>query len=105
MTLATCRQDGPRELCLLRRTDQQHRQVSTTAVAVEHQPRRQQRVRRARLPGRERGEQRSVHDVPMSALSAPGAEYIVVLRSRSGARVRPGYYVDLAEFPDGLGGR
>ena len=29
----------------------------------------------------------------------------MVLRSRSGARVRPGYHMDLADFPDGLGGR
>jgi hypothetical protein len=41
----------------------------------------------------------------MSQMSADGAEYTVVLRSRSGARVRPGFYIDLADFPDGLGGR
>lgn len=41
----------------------------------------------------------------MPAMNAASAEYTVVLRSRSGARVRPGYYIDLAEFPDGLGGR
>jgi len=32
-------------------------------------------------------------------------EYTVLLRSRSGARVRLGYYVDLTDFPDGLGGQ
>lgn len=30
-------------------------------------------------------------------------EYTVLLRSRSGARVRYGYYVDFTDFPDGLG--
>jgi hypothetical protein len=35
---------------------------------------------------------------------AGDVEYTIVLRSRSGARVRPGYYIDLSDFPDGLGG-
>jgi hypothetical protein len=36
--------------------------------------------------------------------SATGtAEYTVVLRSRSGARVRRGYHIDLPDFPDSLG--
>ena len=41
----------------------------------------------------------------MSRMSVGDAEYTVVLRSRSGAWVRPGFYIDLADFPDGLGGR
>jgi hypothetical protein len=45
------------------------------------------------------------HAVCMSQMSADGAEYMVVLRSHSGARVRPGSYIDLADFPDGLGDR
>jgi hypothetical protein len=45
------------------------------------------------------------HAVCMPQMSADGAEYTVVLKSRSGARVRPGFYIDLADFPDGLGGR
>jgi hypothetical protein len=45
------------------------------------------------------------HAVYMPQMSADGAEYTVVLRCRSGARVRPGFYIDVADFPDGLGGR
>lgn len=41
----------------------------------------------------------------MSESAAVSAEYTVLLRSRSGARVRHGYYIDLSDFPDGLGGQ
>jgi hypothetical protein len=41
----------------------------------------------------------------MSVSTAGSSEYTVLLRSRSGARVRLGYYIDLADFPDGLGGQ
>jgi hypothetical protein len=40
----------------------------------------------------------------MADPAAGDAEYTVVVRSRSGARVRRGYYIDLPDFPDGLGG-
>ena len=39
----------------------------------------------------------------MSRSSADQAEYTVLLRSRSGARVRRDFYIDLSDFPDGLG--
>ncbi|MGD0343622.1 MAG: hypothetical protein ABSB55_01485 [Acidimicrobiales bacterium] len=39
----------------------------------------------------------------MPESEAADIEYTVVLRSRSGARVRPGHYIDLSDFPDGLG--
>lgn len=41
----------------------------------------------------------------MSGVTAGNTEYTVLLRSRSGARVRRGYYIDLSDFPDGLGGQ
>jgi hypothetical protein len=41
----------------------------------------------------------------MSEPVADSAEYTVLLRSRSGARVRLGYYIDLSDFPDGMGGQ
>jgi hypothetical protein len=37
--------------------------------------------------------------------AAGSSEFTVVLRSRSGARVHQGYYIDLNDFPDGLGGQ
>lgn len=48
---------------------------------------------------------RVVHAGCMSEIGADGAEYTVVLRGRAGARVRPGFYLDLPDFPDGLGNR
>lgn len=45
------------------------------------------------------------HAVNMSEPIADSAEYTVLLRSRSGARVRLGYYIDLSDFPDGMGGQ
>jgi hypothetical protein len=45
----------------------------------------------------------TVHAVSMAMHGAAGSEYTVVLRSRSGARVRPGQYLDLTDFPDGRG--
>jgi hypothetical protein len=44
------------------------------------------------------------HTVNVPESEAGDVEYTIVLRSRSGARVRPGYYIDLSDFPDGLGG-
>ena len=41
----------------------------------------------------------------MPELAADSSEYTVLLRSRSGARVRHGYYMDVTDFPDGLGGQ
>ena len=41
----------------------------------------------------------------MSAPTADSSEYTVLLRSRSGARVRLGYYIDISDFPDGMGGQ
>jgi len=45
------------------------------------------------------------HAVNVSGSTAGSTEYTVLLRSRSGARVRRGYYIDLSDFPDGLGGQ
>ena len=47
----------------------------------------------------------TIHAVSMSGPTADGAEYTVVMRSRSGARVRLGYHIDISDFPDGLGGQ
>ena len=44
------------------------------------------------------------HTVNVPGSEADDVEYTIVLRSRSGARVRPGYYIDVSDFPDGLGG-
>jgi hypothetical protein len=38
----------------------------------------------------------------VSEPAADETEFTVLLRSRSGARVRRGYYIDLGDFPDGL---
>jgi hypothetical protein len=45
------------------------------------------------------------HAVSVSGPTAGSTEYTVLLRSRSDARVRRGYYIDLRDFPDGLGGQ
>jgi hypothetical protein len=44
------------------------------------------------------------HAVSVSRPTADNTEYTVLLKSRSGARVHRGYYIDLSDFPDGLGG-
>jgi hypothetical protein len=41
----------------------------------------------------------------MRGPAAEAVEYTVVARSQAGARVRRGFYVDLADFPDGAGGQ
>jgi len=46
-----------------------------------------------------------IHAGCMPELAADSSEYTVLLRSRSGARVRCGYYMDVTDFPDGLGGQ
>ena len=46
-----------------------------------------------------------IHAGCMPELAADSSEYTVLLRSRSGARVRRGYYMDVTDFPDGLGGQ
>jgi hypothetical protein len=45
------------------------------------------------------------HAGTVSGITVGSTEYTVLLRSRSGARVRRGYYIDLSDFPDGLGGQ
>lgn len=46
-----------------------------------------------------------IHAGCMPELAADSSEYTVLLRSRSGARTRRGYYMDVTDFPDGLGGQ
>lgn len=46
-----------------------------------------------------------IHAGCMPELAADSSEYTVLLRSRPGARVRRGYYMDVTDFPDGLGVR
>jgi hypothetical protein len=57
------------------------------------------------LSGDSDSRRRITHAVCVSTPSLGSSEYIVLLRSRSGARVRLGYYVDLSDFPDGRGGQ
>ena len=46
-----------------------------------------------------------IHAGCMPELAADSSEYTVLLRSRSGTRARRGYYMDVTDFPDGLGGK